>query len=96
MSLIQYELRDENDLNKGLYVYANMDESIDNQILLDEILKSEWKYVADMDIYFEENQYNLTDYARENFTYKQNGILRKYMIEGAGEMMDLMMGSHSN
>lgn len=87
MNIIQYETYDD-DLSRGLYVYIESD-FIDNQKLLDEILRSEWKHIIDMSIYF--NEIDLIDYARKYFTPDQYDILRAYIIKGIGVMMDYLI-----
>lgn len=87
MNIIRYETYDDYDLSKGLCVYIAAD-FIDNQKLLEEILRSEWKYVVDMSIYFNENDYDLIDYARKYFTDDQYDTLREYMIKGIGVIID--------
>ncbi len=87
MSLIQYEYDGEQ-----LYVYSD---GVDNQLLLDEIIKSEWKYMVDMNVYYNNGKcLKLKDYASTHFTPEQNKILQKYMFEGLEKMMNYI-GYHN-
>lgn len=87
MSLIQYEYDGEQ-----LYVYSD---GVDNQLLLDEIIKSEWKYMVDMNVYYNNGKcLKLKDYASAHFTPEQNKILQKYMFEGLEKMMNYI-GYHN-
>lgn len=91
MSLIKYEAYDDDgDLSEGLCVYIESD-NIDNQKLLDEILKSEWKYIVDMNVYFNKNSYSIIGYAKKYFTDDQYFILHEYMIKGIGEIMGWLL-----
>lgn len=87
MSLIQYELFDEDNIGEGLSVYVDIGEDTDNQMLLDEILESKWKYIVDMNVYATDGDYSILGYARRHFTDDQYFILENYMTKGIGETM---------
>ena len=74
--------------DKGVYVYVDIFRPIDNDMLIDEIVSSEWKYMIDLMVYVDDMELALRDYVDENFNDRQRLRLNKYFNEGLKKVLD--------